>query len=155
MIYATHRKVLIALLSLLFAVNSSAAMADDLPNPYKLDLREATEKQKKGAIAYASKLRVTIVIFSESEAAWKIIKDVGKKFASWNIPINIAWAKDNDSNVQTAKVIIFANGQARESIILSTKLGYLNYDAMVENRYVKTITDITMEINREFFTVPD
>jgi len=154
MIYAIHRKVLIALLSLLFAVNSPPTIAEDLPNPYKLDLREATEKQKKGAIAYASKLRVTIVIFSESEAVWKIIKDVGRKFASRDIPINIAWAKDNDGNVQTAKIIIFADGQARESIILSTKLGYLNYDAMVENKYVKTITDITMEINREFFYSP-
>jgi len=151
MSYSAKTKLLRAFIVLLTVLSISSAIAEGLPNPYKLDLRKASKEQEHGALAYASSQRVTIAIYSGSEDAWKVVKDVGKKLAAQRIRVNIAWIADNDDNIQTARVLIYANSQAHESIILSTKVGLLNYDAMVNNGYVDSIFASALKIHRNYF----
>jgi len=151
MIYAIHPKVLIALLSLLFVVNSLSAMADDLPNPYKLDLRKATTEELRQVVAYASRDRVTIVAFAGTDAPWRIIQDAANQLVAQGIPVNIAWANDEDDNIQTANVILFAKGQGRRGTEYSTKIGYINYKVHVEDGAVKRLVSKAKKVHDEFF----
>lgn len=151
MIYPIHQKLLIALLSLLFAVNPPPAMADDLPNPYKLDLRDVSEEVRRQAIAHVSQERVTIVAFAGTDAPWRIVKDVGEKLAVQGIPVALAWANDEDENIQDANVIIFAKSKGRDGVEYSTIVGYINYEAHVRDGAVDRLTYKARAIHKGFF----
>jgi len=127
------------------------ASAEELPNPYKLDLRKATDKEFRQVIAYASRDRVTIVAFAGTDAPWRIVKDVGNELAASDIPVNIAWAADNDENIQTAKVLIYAKGRAYGGYDYETLVGYLNYETKVQKGSVQNLSRLTMKIHSEHF----
>lgn len=141
--------VLLALTAL--AINPIAHAEGALANPYKLDLRTATDEQMKTAIAYASRDRVTIVAFAGTDAPWRIVQDVGDQLAAQGIPVTLAWANDTDDDIQSANVIIFAKGQSRYGVEYSTKVGYINYRIRVEKGAVERLVDKAKDAQREFF----
>ncbi len=141
----------VALLLYLMVGVVPIANAEELANPYKLDLRKATDKELRQVIAYASRDRVTVVAFGGTDAPWRIVQDVGQRLAKKGIPVNIAWANDEDDNIQTAEVLIFAKGKARKLTQMSTTVGYIHYETLVKKGAIQLVFDDATLTHKKFY----
>ena len=141
-----------AFLGVVFAsVGLSAQTQSALPNPYKLDLRTASDVELRQVIAFSSKDQVTIVAFAGTDGPWRIVQDVGDALAAQGIPVTVAWANDEDDDIQSANVIVFAKGAGRQGGEYSTKVGYINYRINVEDGAVGRLLRKAEQVQRDFF----
>ncbi len=130
------------------------ANAEELANPYKLDLREASEKEFKEAIAYGSTLGVTIVVYSAHESPWLIALDAAQMLADDGIQVIIAKRGDNNEDRSDSAIVFVAHKKARQKVRLSTTLKNDFYDFRKKNGEDIKLRDIALSIHREYF-VPD
>ncbi len=145
-------KALCAFLLFVSICISTTAIAEELPNPYKLDLREASEKEYKEAIAYGSTLGVTIVVYSAQEAPWKLSLDAANLLAEDGITVIVARHNDRDDNPQDAEIVFFAKGQGREQLLLSTEFKNMFYGFRKKRGDHLIIRDTAKKIHRKFFS---
>lgn len=127
------------------------ANAEELANPYKLDLREATEQQYKEAVAHGSTLGVTIVVYSVHESPWLIALDAAQMLADEGIQVFIAKRGDRNGDPADSEIVIFANKEARQKIRLWTKFKNDFYDFRKKNREDIKIRDIALSVHNQFF----
>jgi len=132
-------------------INPIAQAESATPSLSKLDLRTATEAELRQVIAHISEGRVTIVAFAGTDAPWRIVQDAGEQLAVMGIPVSVAWAKDEDDDIQTANVVVFAKGQGRDGVEYSTRVGYINYRIHVEDGAVDRLISIVSDVSDTHF----
>jgi len=144
-------KALCAFLLFVSVCISTTAIAEELPNPYKLDLREASEKEYKEAIAYGSTLGVTIVVYSAQEAPWKLSLDAANLLAEDGITVIVARHNDRDDNPQDAEIVFFAHKKGRDRWTLSTQWKNMFYGGMKHAGDHLKIRDAALKVHQEYF----
>jgi len=150
-----------SLFASLFVVLSSADTAEtasvpsktapELPNPYKLDLRDVTEEEFKEAVAYGSSLGVTIVVYSAQEAPWKLSLDAANLLAEEGITVVVARQNDRDDNPQDAEVFFVAKQQTRDQWTVTSEWKTMFYTGMKSKNYHLQLRDAAMKIHTEYF----
>jgi len=125
--------------------------APELPNPYKLDLREATDEEFKEAVAYGSRLGVTIVVYSAQEAPWKLSLDAANLLAEDGITVIVARQNDRDDNPQDAEVFFVAKQQTRDQWTVTSEWKTMFYTGMKSKNYHLQLRDAAMKIHTEYF----
>ena len=144
-------KALFAVLLVLSIGINTAVTAEELPNPYKLDLRKANEREFKEAVAYGSTLGVTIVVYSAQEAPWKLSLDAANLLAKDGITVIVARANDRDDNHQDAEIVFFAHKKGRDKWTISTTWKNMFYGGMKHaGDYIK-IRDAALKVHKEYF----
>jgi len=122
-----------------------------LPNPYKLDLRKASEKDFNEAISYGSTLGVTIVVYSAQEAPWLLSLDAAELLAKDGITVIVARANDEDDNPKDANIIFVAQQKARQKVTLSTRFKTMFYDFWVKQEWHLRLRDTALSVHNEYF----
>jgi len=144
-------KALCAFLLFVSICISTTAIAEELPNPYKLDLREASEKEYKEAIAYGSTLGVTVVVYSAQEAPWKLSLDAANLLAEDSITVIVARHNDRDDNPQDAEIVFFAHKKGRDLWTITSEWKTMFYTGMQNKGYHLKIHDAALKVHQEFF----